>query len=485
MLRTSREQPVLRRRRLRILACALLVLPGSVGVACAQESVVAEGWASAQRQFAAWQAETLAARAGPTEEMKRIFYQKVEVPVPAAGGEAGTVAMRPVRFDSSLFDPLGILPGAPDIVMSMGDPSVTVSVNAEGKVLNLAGANCEVVLFAVSPDSKVAFGDVRAAARLGLLGVSLPGGAEADLAYTVQLAGQGIGSHGPEGKLGISYGLLSGSAGVTPSGEVELGGGVGPQLVPEQYSHLGQLKLALEAKVSAPMIVSDLQWTSKHGVFQVAHRAAARIARMLAQPVACPYCSQRGDVSCRRCGGAGTVTCPRCAGALTERCPRCDGTGRVSCPPTQTCSRCGGSGYLDCGHCGGWGRVEVQVPVTRTASRQVPRQVFGGWDENGDPWYRIEYETEFYEVTEWETDYQSCPACGGSGRAGTCPECGGDGQVTCERCGGTGWVYCGRCDGTGEIPCPECDGTGVVRCPNCRGRPILCPLCGGRKEIGG
>jgi hypothetical protein len=257
--------------------------------------------------------------------------------------------------------------------------------------------------------------------------------------------------------------------------------GVGPQVPTNPYVQGG---IKVEGEVSMPVVVEDIQWKSKHGVSQVAGRAAVKIARMLRGPTDCPYCKHLGEVTCRQCWNRRTITCPDCGGRRKVQCRRCGGSGRISCPTTESCSACRGTGRLSCGACGGTGRITVRRQYTRQETRSYKVPVTVGFDSNGDPIvrYRTHYKT--VNVPYWETESHLCSACNGTGYGPRCSACSGTGRVTCRRCGGRGWYPCGACGGSGEVNCRRCGGAGRITCPNCHGRKIVCPLCGGSRVIG-
>ncbi|MGB2824325.1 MAG: hypothetical protein WBF17_25345, partial [Phycisphaerae bacterium] len=449
-----------------------------------------EGWEPAQRKFMAWQGEMLRRRAEPTEEMKRIFYHKTTVPPPSPPAQEGMwrKIKYPMRFDYSIFDPMGLLPAMPDLRVGLGDPTVRVSFKVQAGLLNLRMLNHDITLFAVGPGSEEAFGDAKTVMKTGLLGVPLSRyGLKGEAALTSQLTAHGLEPTGAVAELGGSYGLVSGAVkvGLDPNAPV-IGASVdvGPQLVPEQYSDVAQVKIAVGGEFSMPAVIEDIQWKSKHGLSQVASRAAVKITRMIRGPTDCPYCKHLGEVTCRQCSNRRTITCPDCAGKRKVQCDRCGGGGRISCSTTQSCSPCRGTGRLSCSGCGGTGRITVRRRYTRQETRSYRVPVTAGFDSNGDPIvrYRTHYKT--VNVPYWETESHLCSACNGTGYGPTCSACSGTGRVTCRRCGGRGWYTCRPCGGTGKVNCRRCEGAGRITCPNCRGREITCPLCKGAKEIG-
>lgn len=87
-----------------------------------------------------------------------------------------------------------------------------------------------------------------------------------------------------------------------------------------------------------------------------------------------------------------------------------------------------------------------------------------------------------------------CPACSGTGLAGTCARCGGRGRLRTPM-DEDRWMLCGYCKGTGNTACSRCQRTGRVhlysfRCPSCGFKgpeseghlddayADLCPRCG-------
>jgi hypothetical protein len=469
-----------------VVAAAVLIITSAAGGGGAPDT---EGWRKSQKQFMAWQRRMLQRRARPTEQMRRIFYRKTTVPPPMPATNSGRGGIWDkikyhTRFDYSIFDPLGLAPGMPDVGVGMGDPKVNVSLKAHAKVLRFVAANHDLCLLAIGPDSKTAFGDTTTALKAGLLGAPLPRtNVEAEAAWTLLMTAAGLRSGGGAAKLAGSYGVVSGSVGLTSAGEVQMAVGVGRKLVPDQYAKVAQAELQVEAELTVPVVVEDVQWRSKHGVSQVASNAAAKITRMLSHRMPCPYCKQSGEATCQRCWNRRTLTCPKCSGRRKVKCSHCR-NGRISCPTTEPCPRCSGRGRLRCAACSGTGRIEVRKQYTRqeTRSYRVPYQA--GFDRNGDPIvrYRTEYKT--VNVPYWVTESNLCSSCNGIGWAGPCGFCRGTGRVTCRRCGGRGWYTCPSCGGTAEVTCPSCKGTGRIVCPTCGGRKIPCPLCKGKKRIG-
>jgi len=467
-------------------AASVLILSGAARGA---DPPRIEGWEQAQKQFVAWQGRMLQRRRQPTEQMKRIFYRKTVVPPPAPAAGAGRGGIWDkikyhTRFDYSIFDPMGLAPGMPDLGVGMGDPKVTVSLKVHAKVLRFTGVDHDLCLLAIGPDSSAAFGDTKTALKVGLLGAPVPRtGMEAEAAWTFLMTGHGLRSAGGGAKLGASYGVVSGSVGLTSAGEVQLGVGVGRELIPEKFANAAAAEFQVVGELTVPVVVEDIQWCSKHGLSQVASNAAVRITRMLSQRMPCPYCKQLGEATCQQCANRRTLTCPNCSGRRKVKCTRCR-NGRISCPTTQSCPTCSGWGRLRCGACSGTGRIEVRRRYTRQETRtyRVPYQA--GFDSNGNAIvrYRTEYKT--VNVPYWVTESNLCSSCGGTGWAGTCGTCRGTGKITCRRCGGRGWYTCPSCRGTGEVACPRCDGTGRITCPTCGGRKIVCPLCKGKRKVG-
>ena len=233
-----------------LAACALLgaVLIFACGAARGADPPRIEGWEPAQRKFMAWQGRMLKRRAEPTEEMKRIFYHKTTVPPPSPPAQEGMwrKIKYPMRFDYSIFDPMGLLPAMPDLRVGLGDPTVRVSFKVQAGLLNLRMLSHDIPLFAVGPGSEEAFGDAKTVMKTGLLGVPLSRyGLKGEAALTSQLTAHGLEPTGAVAELGGSYGLVSGAVkvGLDPNAPV-IGASVdvGPQLVPEQYSDVAQVK---------------------------------------------------------------------------------------------------------------------------------------------------------------------------------------------------------------------------------------------------
>lgn len=467
-----------------VLVCAAGILAG--GAARASDPPRLTGWDTSEKKFTAWQRQLLKRRSRPTEQMKRIFYRKITVPPPAAprAGEGTWSKIKyHTRYDYGRMDPMGLFPGMPDLGVGSGDPTVSVSLKVRAGVAKVFLAEHDMALFAVGPGSDRAFGDSKTTIKAGLLGAALPGGGEGEAAWTYQLTGSGIKPTGAAAKIGGSYGLVSGGVGMTTDGkavDLQLSAGVGPKIPENPFVQAG---MAFEGDVSMPVVIEDVQWKSKHGVSQVAGRAAVKITRMLGRPIDCPYCKRRGDVTCRKCFNRRTVLCPTCHGNRKADCPGCR-NGRVSCSTTQSCGPCRGYGRVPCGNCDRRGRVDVQRRYTRQETRSYKVPYTAGFDSNNNAIvkYRTEYRT--VNVPYWQTESVLCNSCGGVGYLGRCSNCSGSGKVTCRICSGRGWYTHRRCGGTGKIPCGKCSGKGRVTCPKCRGRKIVCPLCKGRRRIG-
>lgn len=449
-----------------------------------------DGLGKDQKTFMDWQRLMLKRRTQPTEQMKRIFYHKITVPPPAPPGPASRGRLDKIKYhpdyDFANMDRMGLFPGLPVLGVGSGDPTVTVSLKAQAGVLSLSLLEQDVSLLAIGPDSNGAFGDMKTSMKAGLLQAPLPHGGEVEAAWTYQMTANRVESEGPSVKLGGSYGLFSGGIQVKGSGEageVEVSGAVGRELVPKEYSRLGKLTLAVEGTVSMPMVIEDVQWTSKHGVSQLASRAAAKITRMMHSDTDCQYCKRQGQVTCRQCYNRRTITCAKCKGTGKVDCPGCR-NGRVSCPTTQACGRCQGYGRIPCTNCRRTGTVTVQRKYYRQETRSWKELVRVGFDSNGNPIHKMRWRTKTVNVPYWWPESVLCKSCGGVGYHGRCGNCSGDGRVTCRICQGRGWYTHRRCGGTGEIPCPTCEGSGRILCPTCRGRKIVCPLCNGRKRIG-
>ena len=82
--------------------------------------------------------------------------------------------------------------------------------------------------------------------------------------------------------------------------------------------------------------------------------------------------------------------------------------------------------------------------------------------------------TAYYTASYWDSDWDTCSSCGGSGSLDvTCSSCGGSGSKSCPTCGGAGSVSCSLCGGSGKVggksTCSTCGGSGSVEvgCTSC------------------
>ena len=163
-------------------------------------------------------------------------------------------------------------------------------------------------------------------------------------------------------------------------------------------------------------------------------------------------------------------------------CPHCRGEGKVECPD------CGGKGrvLVTCEHCDGKGEVLFECEmcvVNETTMHRIP--------EIGKPVVPRSYYSRKPDDPPIYARRIICPKCAGSGRVTVetrrhtviCPVCGGTKEIVCPKCKGKAgeMVPCRECKGEGKIKvkCRACDGKGLVRCPTCHGCGLENPL----KEI--
>ena len=141
----------------------------------------------------------------------------------------------------------------------------------------------------------------------------------------------------------------------------------------------------------------------------------------------------RTVLTCSSCAGRGRTTCNACSGAGNFECSSCGGARQV------TCSSCRGEGLGRCGGCAGRGRTLCYC---------------GG---------RGQIQTGFGE----DVQYQTCPACFGSGNR-LCSGCTGLGIATCSSCNGRRQIDCPTCTGRGRVTCQKCSGDGSFACKDCQ-----------------
>jgi hypothetical protein len=431
-------------------------------------------------KFMAWQKAMLQERQENERKQWRQFYQRLKVP-PALPPSQATEEPAMVRLDVPLP-----LPTNAQLSLSMGEPSASFSVGAEAKALSFVGASYKAGVSYAARDNKWLVGDsADFAAEFEAGPVTATGSYQFHSCTWGESKESGGGGKG-SGSLELSAELLQveGALGYNTEGELSVSAGYNFLKTPKAWSKLAEVSVGVEGQVSAPVKVHGLTRDNRSLSSSIAGYSA-KVAKLLTSPIACPYCSAKGEMDCKTCGNTRIVTCTKCNGKLHFACGRCEGGGELICSNCgqsghESCSRCGGSGSLKCPTCSGSGQVTTYESEIR--SREEPRLVAVGFDENGNPVYEMRRETQYYTVQVPRSE--TCGSCGGSGAGGECDTCGGDGQVTCHRCGGGGTVQCGRCRGTGQVNCGMCRGTGKIACPECRGKPIRCPLCKGRKELG-
>lgn len=430
-------------------------------------------------KFMAWQKAMLKEREELERKQWRQFYQRLKVPPPLPPSETVEEPAM-VRLDIPLP-----LPTDAQLGLSVGEPSASFSVGAEGKALSFVGASYSAGVSYAARDNKWMVGDsVDFTAEFEAGPATVAGNYQFHSCTWGQPKEDDNGKASGSVELSAELYQIKGALGYNTENELSLAAGYDFIKTPKAWSKLAELSVGVEAQISAPVKVQGLTRGRKTLSSSIAGYSA-KLAKLLTSPVDCPYCSAKGELDCSTCKNTRIVVCTKCNGKLQFACGRCEGGGELICTNCgqsghESCSNCGGSGSLRCSACSGSGQVTTYESETR--SREEPRMVSAGFDENGNPVYEIQRETVYYtvEVPKNET----CGSCGGDGDGGQCGACGGDGSVTCHRCGGGGTVPCGRCSGTGQIKCGKCRGSGKIACPECRGKPIRCPLCKGKKELG-
>lgn len=441
----------------------------------------------ANRQFLAWQREMLKQHQSLPPELQAILRKKSYVPPLVPGQPAPEPPS--MKLDMPILpDPTGRL--MPRLAVTIGAPTASLGIVAEGKAADIVGVSYKAGVSYATANNKWAFGD-SADVKLG------SGDADAELNGTYQFHAstwgnaapeeEKRGGAGPEGtELSARFWQVKGTVGYNDAGELSVAAGYDLLKTPEAFRKFAALTFGVEGQVAAPVTGTLVGPKDRYGQPSVVASYAAKVARLLTSPVDCPYCGARGELHCPQCKDERTIVCTKCNGKLHYTCTRCEGGGQLYCGTCNhtgqvSCSSCRGSGHLRCSTCGGSGHVTVYESETRERQELVVDSL--GFDEAGKPIYNRHYETRSY--TEQVPKSQTCSSCSGSGDGGTCGTCGGDGKVTCRRCGGEGTVACGPCGGSGQVDCNRCRGTGKITCPTCDGKPINCPLCQGRKTIGG
>jgi len=433
----------------------------------------------ASSKFMAWQNEMLKERQEAERKRWRQFYQKIKVPPPLPPSETPDEP-KMIRLDVPIP-----LPTDAKLGLSMGEPTASFSVGAEGKALSILGASYSAGVTYSAKDNKWLVGDsAELTADFEAGPATVAGSYEFHSCTWGQPKEESGGKASGSAEFSAEIYQIEGAVGYNTEGELSVSAGYDFIKTPKVWSKLAEASVGVDAEVSAPVKVHGLVRGGKNLSSSIAGYSA-KLAKLLTSPVNCPYCSAKGQMDCGTCGNTRTMVCPKCNGKLQFTCTRCEGGGELICTNcrqtgNESCGRCGGSGTLKCSSCSGSGQVTTYESETR--SREEPRMVSAGFDENGNPVYEVQHETVYYTVQVPRTE--TCGSCGGSGDGGECGACGGDGTVTCHRCGGSGTVTCGRCGGSGQIKCGRCSGTGKVACPECRGKPIRCPLCKGKKELG-
>jgi hypothetical protein len=434
----------------------------------------------ASSKFVAWQKAMLEDRQEMERQQWRQFNQKLKVPPPLPPSETPDEPAM-VRLDIPLP-----LPTDAQLSLSMGKPSASFSVGAEATALSFIGASYSAGVSYSAKDNKWLVGDsADFSAEFEAGPLTATGSYQFHSCTWGQPKEDDEGSKASGGlELSAELFQINGALGYNTEGELSVTAGYDFISTPKVWSKLAEASVGVEAEVSAPVKVNGFTRGSRSLSSAIA-KYSAKVAKLLTSPADCPHCSAKGEMDCGTCGNSRTVGCTKCGGKLQFECGRCEGGGELICTNCnqsghESCSSCSGSGSLKCRTCSGGGQVTTYESETR--SHEVRTLISAGFDENGDPYEEWGYVTEYYTVQVPKSE--TCGSCGGSGDGGECGSCGGDGDVTCHRCGGGGTVACGRCGGTGWLKCGKCHGSGKIACPECRGKPIRCPLCKGKKELG-
>lgn len=445
---------------------------------------------TAKQQFAAWQKAMLDQRAQMDRKPIRLFQDNIKVPpLPPSAGTAdpgrsdGDPPM--IRIDVSLP-----LPTDAQLTMWRGNPSATFQIGAKGKLMSFVGGSYYAGVTYCAGDDKWVWGDA-AQFRVGIE-TETKTGKKVEITGTYQLHASRwtpLGEQHPDSSpagLQVTADLwkVKGSVGYNTNNELSVGLGVDPLKTPKATDWLAKASVGVQGRASLPVKYGGLS-QGKRTVNSTMADQVARLVKYLTEPVSCPHCGARGDLDCATCANTRIVTCTQCQGKLKFACTRCNGGGRLYCPVCQgkaivACGSCGGSGRSRCYSCNGSGSTTVYE--SQTQSRQVRKLLNAGFDANGQPFEEWGWETETYTVQV--PRQQSCTSCGGSGQGGTCSTCGGDGKVNCTHCGANGTISCSNCGGSGMVNCRKCRGTGKITCPDCHGKPIQCPVCQGKKQLG-
>lgn len=437
----------------------------------------------ASRRFVAWQQDMFRQRDEIAKKQARLLHDRMKVPPPLPPSEPDTGPAM-TRLDL----PLPFFPANVNLGMSIGEPTVSLAVGAEGKALSCVGASYKVEAAYAAAENRWTVEDpidIKA---------TLFGTETVEAAGTYQFVGSvWTGSRGEEtdkkkpagGEISVDILQVTGTVGYNNQRELSLTAGYDFLSTPEKLSKIFEASVGVEASVSAPVVVHGLTRGGKHGLPAVLADYSAKVAKLLTDPQPCPYCSAKGNLDCPTCHNARIIPCPECQGQKSYKCHKCGGTRQVSCPRCdgsgkETCGRCGGKGRLSCPTCHGRGQMRYWRQETRTRERTV--SLPGGFDSSGQAVYTQSTRTE--EYTESVGYWDDCGTCGGSGDGGTCGTCNGTGKVACRKCSGNKQIECKTCKGTGWMQCDKCHRTGKVTCPTCGGKTIECPLCKGKASFG-
>jgi len=447
---------------------------------------VPEDWPAAQdietasQAFKDWQLAMFEQRNDIRRKQTRLFYERMKVPPPPPTGQSD-----PEPATTRLDVPLP-LPTDTQLSLSVGDPSVSLSVGAEAKALSFIGASYKAGVSYSASDNSWLIGDsadFKAAFDTGPVEV-----AGTYQFYASRWAGAGPAENAGKGALGAQLSAdfyqIKGAVGYNTQKELNVAVGYDFLKTPKALASLAHVSVGIEGELSAPVKVHGLT-RGKRTLSKAIRDYSLKAAKLLTGPVNCPHCSAKGQLDCPTCKNTRTVTCTKCKGELHFTCTKCKGSGQVGCSSCKgtgvvPCHMCDGTGQRRCWTCRGSGQVTVYESQTKTRQELVIDQI--GFDDAGSAVYDRHYETRTYTTQVPMT--RTCSDCGGTGDGGTCTTCEGQGQLVCRRCDGDAKVTCRSCKGTGTIDCKTCRGTGKVKCPDCRGKPIQCPLCKGKKQLG-
>jgi hypothetical protein len=436
----------------------------------------------ASQKFADWQRSMFQQRDEIAKKQAKLLHDRMKVPPPLPPSAPDNEPPM-TRLDL----PLPFWPANVNLNLSIGEPTISFGIGAEGKALSCVGASYKVETAYVARenrwvvddpvDIKAAFGSekVQAAGVYQLLASVWTKPHEEEAGKKKQVGGE----------IGVELLQVKGAIGYNNQHELSLTAGYDLIKTPQAFSKVFEASVGVEAQVAAPVVVHGLTQGGKHNLPAVLAEYSAKVAKLLTEPRPCPYCSAKGNLDCPTCHNARSIDCPECKGKKSYTCHECGGREKVTCPrckgsSQESCGSCSGKGRLSCPTCHGRGTMRYYRSETRTRQRTVVDNL--GFDSSGQAVYQRHTEPE--EYTESVGYWDDCGTCGGNGLDGTCGRCNGSGKVPCRKCHGTREVECKACKGTGSIDCNKCRRTGKITCPTCGGKMIECPLCQGKVSFG-